>query len=187
MSTETTTANDTELLDNLIWHSLVGPHAHLGEGSGPVRRYDPDVAWFVGVEHGGPNAWEAVQTLVGPKRTVILTGAMVAAVPDGWVRHFQGLGHQMVLRRPEELAPVDPSVSIETLTAADVPQMLALVEVAQPGPFRPRTIEMGAYFGVFDGDRQLIALAGERLRRRLHRDQCRCHPPERAGEGWRRC
>jgi predicted GNAT family acetyltransferase len=164
MSTETTTAHDTELLDNLIWHSLVGPHAHLGEGSGPVRRYDPDVAWFVGVEHGGPNAWDAVQTLVGPKRTVILTGAMVAAVPDGWVRHYQGLGHQMVLRRPEELAPVDPSVSIETLTAADVPQMLALVEVAQPGPFRPRTIEMGAYFGVFDGDRQLIALAGERLR-----------------------
>jgi predicted GNAT family acetyltransferase len=164
MSTETTTASDTELLENLIWHSLVGPHAHLGEGRGPVRRYDPDVAWFVGVEHGGLNAWEAVQALVGPKRTVILTGAMVAAVPHDWVRHYQGLGHQMVLRRPELLTPADPSVPIETLTAADVPQMLALVEVAQPGPFRPRTIEMGAYFGVFDDDRQLIALAGERLR-----------------------
>jgi predicted GNAT family acetyltransferase len=42
--------------------------------------------------------------------------------------------------------------------------MVALVEIAQPGPFRPRTIEMGAYFGVFDDDRRLIALAGERLR-----------------------
>jgi predicted GNAT family acetyltransferase len=162
MSTETTTAN--ELLENLIWHSLVGPHAHLAEGSGPVRRYDPEVAWFVGVEHGGPDAWEAVQNLVGRKRTVILTGAVVAAVPDGWVRHYQGLGHQMMLRRPAQLAPEDPTVRIETMSAVDVPEMVALVEIAQPGPFRPRTIEMGAYFGVFDDDRQLVALAGERLR-----------------------
>jgi N-acetylglutamate synthase-like GNAT family acetyltransferase len=162
MSTETTTTN--ELLENLIWHSLVGPHAHLAEGSGPVRRYDPDVAWFVGVEHGGPDVWEAVQNLVGPKRTVILTGALVAAVPDGWVRQYQGLGHQMMLRRPDQLVPADPTVRIETMSAVDVPEMVALVEIAQPGPFRPRTIEMGAYFGVFDDDRQLIGLAGERLR-----------------------
>src|SRR5258706_10401170 len=159
-----TTAVESELLDNLMWHSLVGPHAHLSEGSGPVRRYHPDVALFVAVERVSPEAWEALQELVGPERIVLLTGATVAAVPDGWVRHFQGLGHQMVLRRPEQLAPVDPSVRIETMTAADVPQMLALVEVTQPGPFRPRTIEMGSYFGVYDGDRQLIALAGERLR-----------------------
>lgn len=159
-----TTAVEAELLENLMWHSLVGPHAHLSEGSGPVRRYHPDVALFVAVEHVSAEAWDALQELVGSKRTVLLTGATVAAVPDGWVRHFQGLGHQMVLRRPEQLAPVDPTVRIETMTAADVPQMLALVEVTQPGPFRPRTIEMGSYFGVYDGDRQLIALAGERLR-----------------------
>ena len=152
------------MLDNLMWHSLVGPHAHLAEGSGPVRRYDPDVALFAAVEHAGPEAWDALQTLVGAKRTAFLTGSMVGSVPTGWVRLFQGLGHQMILRRPEQLAPMDPSVTIEALTADDVPQMLALVELAQPGPFRPRTIEMGAYFGVFNGDRQLIALAGERLR-----------------------
>ena len=42
------------------------------------------------------------------------------------------------------------------------PAMLALVELTQPGPFRPRTIELGHYFGVFD-DGELIAMAGERL------------------------
>ncbi len=61
-----------------------------------------------------------------------------------------GRGYQMVLRHPGQLAPIDPTVAIESLTVADVPQMLALVELAQPGPFRPRTIEMGDYFGVFD-------------------------------------
>ena len=164
VSTGAATTVEPELLDNLMWHSLVGPHAHLSEGSGPVRRYDPDVAFFAAVEHPGPEAWDALQSLVGRQRTAFLTGTMVGSVPAGWVRLFQGLGHQMILRRPEQLAPVDPAVRIETLAPADVPQMLALVEIAQPGPFRPRTIEMGAYFGVFDDTRRLIALAGERLR-----------------------
>lgn len=158
------TAVESELLDNMMWHALVGPHAHLAEGSGLVRRYHPDIAFFAAVEHVGPEAWEALEALVGPKHTVFLTGSVVNAVPAHWTRHFHGQGHQMILRRPEQLAPVDPNVRIEPLTPADVPQMVTLVEIAQPGPFRPRTIEMGAYFGVFDDDRQLIALAGERLR-----------------------
>ncbi len=40
--------------------------------------------------------------------------------------------------------------------------MLALVELTQPGPFRPRTIELGHYFGIFE-DGALVAMAGERL------------------------
>ena len=38
------------------------------------------------------------------------------------------------------------------LTADDVPDMLALVERTEPGPFGPRTIELGEYFGIRDGD-----------------------------------
>ena len=45
--------------------------------------------------------------------------------------------------------------------------MLALVERTRPGPFLPRTIELGTYLGVRD-DGVLVAMAGERL-----------HPP-----GW---
>ncbi len=40
--------------------------------------------------------------------------------------------------------------------------MLALVKRTRPGPFVTRTIELGTYLGVRDGDR-LIAMAGERL------------------------
>jgi predicted GNAT family acetyltransferase len=49
------------------------------------------------------------------------------------------------------------------LDAGDVPDMLALVEVTHPGPFGPRTIELGEYIGV---RRQgiLVAMAGERMR-----------------------
>ena len=37
-----------------------------------------------------------------------------------------------------------------------------LAMLTKPGPFGPRTIELGEYFGVFDGDR-LVAMAGERM------------------------
>ena len=53
------------------------------------------------------------------------------------------------------------------LGAADVPEMLALVERTQPGPFLPRTHELGTYLGIRRGG-ELVAMAGERL-----------HPP-----GW---
>jgi len=60
---------------------------------------------------------------------------------------------------------VDPSV--ELLGTGDVPEILALIERTKPGPFLPRTVEMGSYYGIrVDG--RLVAMAGERL-----------HPP-----GW---
>lgn len=40
---------------------------------------------------------------------------------------------------------------------------MALVELAQPGPFVARTLEMGYYIGLFEHG-QLLAMAGERLR-----------------------
>lgn len=40
--------------------------------------------------------------------------------------------------------------------------MLNLIAIAQPGPFLPRTIEMGQYWGLRQ-DGQLVAMAGERL------------------------
>jgi predicted GNAT family acetyltransferase len=45
----------------------------------------------------------------------------------------------------------------------DVPEMLELTRLTNPGPFLPRTIEMGDYIGVRDGGR-LVAMAGERFR-----------------------
>jgi len=41
--------------------------------------------------------------------------------------------------------------------------MVALTEIAFPGFFRPRTCEMGDYFGI-SCDQNLISMGGERLR-----------------------
>ena len=48
------------------------------------------------------------------------------------------------------------------LTANDAPAMVALAELTEPGPFRLRTLELGGFYGIFEGDR-LVAMAGRRM------------------------
>jgi predicted GNAT family acetyltransferase len=60
--------------------------------------------------------------------------------------------------------PPTPAVDVDLvdLTDADVPAMLALVELTRPGPFRARTVELGHYVGV-KVEGELLAMGGERL------------------------
>ena len=58
---------------------------------------------------------------------------------------------------------VDDEPEAVELGAADVPEMTDLVKRAKPGPWRPRTIEMGRYIGI-RARGELVAMAGERLR-----------------------
>ena len=60
-----------------------------------------------------------------------------------------------------------PDAEAVRLGPADVPEMLALVARTRPGPFLPRTVDLGTYLGIRSGG-ALVAMAGERL-----------HPP-----GW---
>ncbi len=55
-----------------------------------------------------------------------------------------------------------PDAEAVRLGPADVPEMLDLVERTRPGPFLPRTVELGTYLGIRRGG-ALIAMAGERL------------------------
>jgi predicted GNAT family acetyltransferase len=56
---------------------------------------------------------------------------------------------------------VDASM-IRVMEAAEIPSMLDLTSRTKPGPFFERTIEMGRYFGLFEGN-TLASMAGERL------------------------
>src|SRR4029434_10262959 len=56
-----------------------------------------------------------------------------------------------------------PEGDVDTfvLGASDVAEILALIGLTKPGPFRSRTIELGTYLGIREGGR-LVAMAGER-------------------------
>ena len=60
---------------------------------------------------------------------------------------------------------LDPAPDPEAvaLSSADVAEMVELTERTTPGPFLPRTVELGGYLGLRREGR-LVAMAGERMR-----------------------
>jgi predicted GNAT family acetyltransferase len=80
--------------------------------------------------------------------------------------------------------PAEPNQSFRKLTQEDVPEMLALTKLTEPGPFLPRTIELGAYYGIHDSG-SLVAMAGERLRlTRFTEVSAVCTHPNFRGRGY---
>ncbi len=152
------TRPDPTLLDNVTWHALTTRQSHVAERVGAAARFHPEVSVFAALADPADPAWDDLASVVGPGGVAVLFGGGVPqAAPAGWTVHATGVGHQMVL---DELVPA-PLPDSRPLTTADVGEMTALVELAQPGPFRPRTIELGGYHGVFEHGR-LVAMAGER-------------------------
>lgn len=147
--------------DNLVWEALTGRHRQHAEGDGRARRYQPDVSVFAGMAGDDAESWADLAGLIGPGRMAVLFRIAPVEAPDGWVVEFSGLGHQMVLT-----STLGPTVDVELvdLGAADAEEMRALVKLTEPGPFAPRTHELGGYVGIRDpGDGRLLAMAGRRL------------------------
>jgi predicted GNAT family acetyltransferase len=157
-SQERSTTATSHVLDRACWNALVGPHAHLAEVNGSARRYPADMSPFNAVaDIANPQAWDDLQKLIGYKGTAIVIGESILA-PTGWkiVKVFPGVqmtGEDVVGQEDADLV---------NLTNADALEMLALAARNEPGPFLPRTVELGGYLGVRVNGK-LVAMAGKRL------------------------
>lgn len=146
-------------LDNPARAALLGPQAHLAERCGAVLRYAPDISPFVGLpDEPGPEDWTDLAKLIGAG-SVAATAGVPATPPPGW----QVLMTVDAVQLTGELVAATPDAEAVPLGLADVPEMLDLVARTRPGPFLPRTIELGGYLGI-RRDGALVAMAGERLR-----------------------
>ncbi|MFD3583512.1 GNAT family N-acetyltransferase [Streptomyces sp. NPDC058683] len=163
MSVPNPGAGAPHVLDNPALASLTGPHALFAERRGRVLRYPVDVSpWLALPDDPGAEDWADLAALAGPGAEVGLAGFR-GELPDGWELTMNIAGVQLV----DEGMDAVPEPQAVRLGPADVPEMLDLVERTRPGPFLPRTVELGTYLGI-RRDGKLIAMAGERL-----------HPP-----GW---
>ncbi len=151
-----------EPLDNPVWHALTGPHAQFSEGTGLALRYQAHVSVFAALpDEVGPDAWTALADLVGPGATAVLFRPAPLTLPDDWDISVRMNSLQMV--STETIGEPDRTGELLTLGAADVTEMLALVERTRPGPFAHRTIELGTYLGRRNAAGELVAMTGERL------------------------
>lgn len=154
------------LLDNPIWNALATRQSHLGRGGAHAKRFDSAIGPLSGLKEQSEEAYAELAGLLSPGEIAILFFEEKPNLPPGWKLLRSGPLTQMICRGE----PVPPSQAgndganfrIGPLTTDDVPQMLDLVRLTEPGPFGPRTIELGGYLGIWQGNR-LAAMAGQRL------------------------
>lgn len=160
--------------------ALDGPHSRFREVSGRIQRYRADVSVFYGHPRELTDEdYSHVARLAGPTKIAVLRDR-ATPLPAGWsvvetfgLVQFEGSG--------VDTAPEPAAIP---LTAADVPEMTALVEQTKPGPFLPRTIELGTYLGIRTADGSLVAMAGERMRPTGYTEiSAVCTAPEARGQG----
>jgi ribosomal protein S18 acetylase RimI-like enzyme len=154
----TGSSNGQHPLDNPVFAALSGPHQQFAESSGAALRYDPAVTAFAAVaDPMSARDWHDAARLVGPHGSALFVFGP-QPIPSGWRLDWELTGVQMtgegVLGKPDSETVL--------LTGADVDEMLDLVTRTRPGPFLPRTIELGRFLGIRQQG-ALVAMTGQRL------------------------
>ncbi len=170
------------VLDNPIWNALLTGNAHLAEGEGNVKCFPADVSPFVGLEEINPGNLARLYERLNGERVVAIKAAAMIDIPPVWnvvarIKAFQMLYAAPTLPANAQLTATNAAsgaelAATEVVSAGspqliplgdqDVPAMIELTTLTNPGPFYRRTILFGNYFGIFDGDR-LVAMAGFRM------------------------
>jgi len=171
----------TQLLDNIFWHALVGPQAQYACGAGQARRYAPGFSPILGFADPARPCFEDLAPFCAQGELFYCDG-WSGPMPHGWALQAQSTMFKMVWAGG--LPPDDAPLAAVALTAQHASQALELATLTRPGPFGLRTIELGDYFGCFDGAR-LVAMAGERSRAGdLHEISGVCTHPDFQGRGY---
>jgi GNAT superfamily N-acetyltransferase len=147
---------------NLVWNALQTVHANFAVKNSRAARYPADVVPYAALADPSHADLSPLADLLAPDDRVYLIGPQPA--PTRLLEIGPPLDCFQMLFPAH--SPSEPTVAttpaIQRMIAADAPDMVALTDLAFPGFFRPRTHEMGTYYGIRIND-QLVAMVGERL------------------------
>lgn len=147
------------LLDNIAWHTLTGPHAKYADGTRHVRRYARGFSPIVGFANPEQPDFATLSQFCDPNEQFYCDG-WTGVTPAGWRIDDESTMFKMLWEA--ETPATDDAPEAIMLGLEHASQALELASLTHPGPFGPRTIELGEYFGYFDGQ-HLVAMAGERM------------------------
>ena len=168
-------------LDHPVWHALTTRQAALAEGGALARRYPSDIAPFADMPEISAQNFAALGALMSPSDFVVLFTPDPVTAPAEFKTLLAKTGEQMI-GMPAETA--GRTADIVTLGADDVPAMMELTKLTNPGPFAARTRELGTFLGgKVDG--RLVAMAGERMKPAEYTEiTAVCVHPDHRGRGY---
>ena len=183
-------------LDNVIWQALTTRQSQFAEGFDEARRFVPDVTGLTAFLEPSARGYASVAGLVGEGGTALLSLPSPYEPQPGWdlVITFPGL--QMVCADVNASARLDSASavpgasilgsSITELGPQDSPEMMELASLTKPGPFGPRTHELGRYLGI-RSEAKLVSMSGERMKVPGYTEvSAVCTHPEHTGKGYAR-
>lgn len=147
------------LLANIAWHSMTGPQLALSAGTDEVRRFARGYSPILAFAEPARANLAAIEPHCEPGEHLYCAGWSGVA-PAGW--HIDAETTLVKMLWAGAIPEADDSFTPLRLGPEHLTQVLDLVALTKPGPFGPRTLEMGEYFGCFEGPR-LVAMAGERM------------------------
>lgn len=165
---------------NIIWRSLTGSHARFAAGAERIVRYARGFPALIGfADTVNPDFASLARYCETGER--LYCGEWRGPAPAGWKIEVDATMCAMGWNGATP-AP-DVSFPAVRLRPEHVPQMMALAGLTNPGPFAQRPLDLGEWYGAFEGER-LVAMAGERMQcGSLREISGVCTLPEYQGRG----
>src|SRR5882762_5172486 len=137
-------------LDNPIWNALSTRQNQFSEGDDLARRFQSDIGPLAGLREQSAVAYQSLGRLFKPGEPAVLFLEEEPRLPEGWnlLKHDSLV--QMICPNPPPDSAFGKASDVpwEPLGIADVPAMLELTALTEPGPFRQRTAELGGFLGI---------------------------------------
>jgi len=170
------------ILDNPIYNSLTTAHDSFANGIETVKYYASDVAPFAGLKDNSVEDFKLLYENSAAESTFVVFTPVAYPIPNQWKLLHQINMYQMVYESKQ--LPARDDIHFADLNTSHVEDMLALVKLTEPGPFRSRTIEFGNYTGVMNSD-ELVAMAGHRFNPTPYVEiSAVCTHPDHLGKGY---
>lgn len=170
------------VLDNPIYNALRSGHLAFAEGTENATYYQEEVAPFAGLYDHSQTNFDKLYDTSKPGGTFVVFTPIAHPTPDRWKLITQIDMYQMVFEAGA--VPIADNCTFENLNETHVAEMLELVKLTQPGPFRSNTIALGNYTGVFQ-DNKLVSMAGHRFNPKPFVEiSAVCTHPDHLGKGY---
>ncbi|MES2650706.1 MAG: GNAT family N-acetyltransferase [Bacteroidota bacterium] len=170
------------VLDNPIYHSLNSAHQQFSMGANDVNYYQSDIAPFAGLKDNSLANLEALFECSELESTFVVFTPVAYEIPERWKLLTQINMFQMVYAHAD--APSGDESNFEDLNEQHVAEMIDLVKLTEPGPFRTNTIALGNYTGVFKAGK-LVSMAGHRFHPTPYIEiSAVCTHPDHLGNGY---
>lgn len=170
------------ILDNPIYNALTSAHHVISLGTKDARYYFPNVASFAGLKENSAANFDELYEVSEPESLFIVFSLKPLEISGQWKLIKEINMFQLVYEH--QVIPVGDESEFMDLNESHVDEMIALVQLTEPGPFLTKTIDFGDYTGVFDNGK-LVAMAGHRFNSTPYVEvSAVCTHPNHLGKGY---